>query len=167
MGLSNNSCEAGSFSLCHLNPHRCFQSEVCSFISPCWSPGLRSLLCSPAIPPGLSMCECGAAGSASCRIACPVHSTIRHISGSHSQVVTSSLHPSCPSPPLLLVWINVSSLSPWLSDFRVVQFFCQFWLFFIFKLLLSFFRLCEEAQCIYLRHLGQKPGNALLGKLAK
>ena len=34
--------------------------------------------------------------------------------------------------------------------------FCQFWLFFVFKLL-SFFWLCEEAQCVYLRlHLGQK-----------
>ena len=26
--------------------------------------------------------------------------------------------------------------------------FCQFWLFFVFKLLLSFFWLCEEAQCL-------------------
>ena len=35
--------------------------------------------------------------------------------------------------------------------------FCQFWLFFVFRLLLSFFWLCEEAQCVYLRlHLGQK-----------
>ena len=34
--------------------------------------------------------------------------------------------------------------------------FCQFWLFFVFKWLLSFW-LCEEAQCVYLRlHLGQK-----------
>ena len=34
--------------------------------------------------------------------------------------------------------------------------FCQFWLFFVFKLL-SFFWLCEEAQCVYLRlHLGRK-----------
>ena len=29
--------------------------------------------------------------------------------------------------------------------------FCQFWLFFVFKLLLSFFWLCKEAQCVYLR----------------
>ena len=35
--------------------------------------------------------------------------------------------------------------------------FCQFWLFFVFKLLLSFFCLHEEAQCVYLRlHLGRK-----------
>ena len=33
--------------------------------------------------------------------------------------------------------------------------FCRFWLFFVFKLLLSFFSLCEEAQCVYLcLHLG-------------
>ena len=35
--------------------------------------------------------------------------------------------------------------------------FCQFWLFFVFKLLLSFFWLCKEAQCVSLcLHLGQK-----------
>ena len=35
--------------------------------------------------------------------------------------------------------------------------FCQFWLFFVFKLLLSFVWLCEEAQCVYLcLHLGWK-----------
>ena len=32
---------------------------------------------------------------------------------------------------------------------------CQFWLFFVFGLLLSFFWLCEEVQCVYLHlHLG-------------
>ena len=30
--------------------------------------------------------------------------------------------PSCPSLPLLPVWMNVSSLTPWLSDFHTVQF---------------------------------------------
>ena len=30
--------------------------------------------------------------------------------------------PGCLSPPLLPVWINVSSLSPWLSDFHTVRF---------------------------------------------
>ena len=33
---------------------------------------------------------------------------------------------------------------------------CQFWLFFVVKLLLSFFWLCEEVQCVYLcLHLGR------------
>ena len=30
--------------------------------------------------------------------------------------------PSCLSPPLLPVWVSVSSLSPWLSDFHTVGF---------------------------------------------
>ena len=35
--------------------------------------------------------------------------------------------------------------------------FCHFWLFLFFNLLLSFFWLCEETQCVYLcLHLGQK-----------
>ena len=43
--------------------------------------------------------------------------------------------------------------------------FCQFWMFFVFKLLLSFW-LCEEAQCVYLRfHLGCKPEKSYLKHL--
>ena len=41
--------------------------------------------------------------------------------------------------------------------------FSQFWLFFVFKLLLSFFWLCKGAQCAYLRlHLGWKSSERLL-----
>ena len=44
--------------------------------------------------------------------------------------------------------------------------FCQFWLFFVFKLL-SFFWLCEEAQCVYLHlHLGRKTQNDFLKNLS-
>ena len=69
----------------------------------------------------------------------------------------SSLH-WLPVSALLLVWMNVSSLSPWWSIFHTVQFFCQFWLFFVFKFLLSFFWLYKEAQCVYLcLHVGRKP----------
>ena len=46
--------------------------------------------------------------------------------------------------------------------------FCQFWLFFVFKLLLSFSCLCEEAWCVYLRlHLGLKPPIKSLKKKKK
>ena len=66
--------------------------------------------------------------------------------------------PRCPSLPLLPLWMNVSSLSPWLLDFYTVRFSVGSGCFFVFKLLLSFFWLCEEAQCVYLRlHLGRKP----------
>ena len=95
-------------------------------LSPCWSPGLRGLLCSPpfvrficarmwgrgvlptALPaplsatlsPALSVYphECGAAGSASARTACAVCPTLRQSRSRHSHA--SPLHPGarlCPS----------------------------------------------------------------------
>ena len=90
-------------------------------------PGAGALGCevcfAPPVPPHLSMCECGAAGSASCSLACPIRSTIRHLSGSASRrPAVSPLHPGCLSPPLPLVWVSVSSLSPWRSDFHTVRF---------------------------------------------
>ena len=62
-------------------------------------------------PLGLSMCECRATGSASGQTACPVHPTLRQSQSRHGNV--SPLHPHCPSPPLLPVWMNVSFLSTW------------------------------------------------------
>ena len=38
------------------------------------------------------------------------------------QPCCESSPPGCLSPCLLVVWMNVSSLSPWLSDFHTVQF---------------------------------------------
>ena len=77
--------------------------------------------------------------------------------GPPSTPCSESSSPSCASPPLLLVWMNVSSFIPWLLDFHTIRFSKKFWLFFVFKLFLSFFCLCEEAQCVYLcLHLGQK-----------
>ena len=124
MGLSNElSCEAGSFSCCCLNPPRVFSIRGLSFYLLCWSPGLCGLLHSPAVPSGFCMHECGAAGSSSCCTARPIHSTIRCLSGSTSRcIAASSVCPGCPSPPLLLVWMNVSSLTPWLLDFCAVRF---------------------------------------------
>ena len=62
----------------------------------------------------------------------------------------------CPSPPLLLVWMNVSSLTPWLLDLDTVRFSGRSSCF-LFLNLLSFLWLCKEAKCIYLHlHLGGK-----------
>ena len=110
---------------------------------------MRSLFRSPAIPPGLSMSECGAAGSASCCTACPFHSTIHHVSGS------AELSESClPQLPVSTPPTGLDECFFFIS--LVVRLpcgliFCQFWLFFVFRLLLSLFWLCEEAQCVYLR----------------
>ena len=82
---------------------------------------MHSRFRSPAVPPSLSMCESGAEGSASCRTACPVRSTICHVSVS-GLGNASPVRPSYLSPPLLPVWMNVSFLSPWLLDFLAVRF---------------------------------------------
>ena len=48
-------------------------------------------------------------------------STTHHLAGSRShRLAVTPLCPGCPSPPLLRVWMNVSSLSPWLLDFYTV-----------------------------------------------
>ena len=73
----------------------------------------------PPGPPGLSMCECGAEGCASCSLACPI-APPRWVC--QRCLASSPLHPGCPSPPLLPVGMNVSSLSPWLFDFHAVRF---------------------------------------------
>ena len=65
--------------------------------------------------------------------------------------------PGCPSRPLLLVWTNVYSLTPWLSNFHMVWFSVSSGGFLFLNLLLTFFWLCKEVQYIYLRiHLGLK-----------
>ena len=111
VGLSNKlSCEAESFSHCRLNPQTFFSHRCQGYISLHWNPGLHSLSQS-----GLSTPKCGTTWSSShCLAGCP-------------------LHPSCPSPPLLPVWMNVSSLTPWLSDFHTVQFSGSSDCFFILK----------------------------------
>ena len=60
-------------------------------------------------PLGLCVCECGAARSANGQTACPVRPTLRQSRFRHGN--SSPLHPGCPSPPLLWVWMNVYFLS--------------------------------------------------------
>ena len=62
-------------------------------------------------PLGLSVRQCGAAGSASGQTACAVHPTL--CQSWSRQGHRSPLRPSCPSPPLLPVWMNVYFLFPW------------------------------------------------------
>ena len=100
-----------------------------SFMSLYWNPGLCSLFRSPVFPPGPSLCKCGTTHSTS-------HCSAR---SSSSRLAMSPLYPGCLSPPLLSVWMNVSSLTPWLSDFHTVRVsgssgYVLFW-----SLLLSFF----------------------------
>ena len=87
---------------------------------------------------------------------CPPRSTIRHLAGSASRrLAASPLHPAArlrPSHHLGKCFFFISLVVR--LPYSLI--FCRFW-FFVFKLLLSFFWLCEEAQNVYLRlHLGQK-----------
>ena len=73
------------------------------------------------------------------------------------QLVVSLLHPSCLSPLLRPVLMNVSSLTPWLSDFHTIQLSGSSHYFLFLNLLLSYLWLCREAKSIYLRlQLGRK-----------
>ena len=140
MGLSNElSCEAWSFS-CHLNPHRCFQSETLRLYFPAGTLDCVVCLASPLFLPVYPHMDVGL----------PTPPATTHLSASPP-------HLGCPSPPLLPVCMNVSSLTPCLLDFHTVQFSGSSGYFLFLNLLLSFFWLCEEAQCVYLHlYLGWK-----------
>ena len=73
---------------------------------------LPALFCATESGPlGLSVSECGAAGSASGQTACPVRLTLRQSRSRHGHA--SPPRPGCPSPPLLPVWMNDYFLFPW------------------------------------------------------
>ena len=148
VGVSNElSCEVGNFSHCCHNPHRFFQSEVLRLYFPAlelwvsWS---------------ISLPNCSSWFICTRMWDQPVHNLLPHWVRQLLPCHQFPL-PCCPSPTLLLVWMNVSSLTPWLPDFHTVHFSVSSELFLFLNLLLSSFWLCEEEQCVYLHlHLGQK-----------
>ena len=102
--------------------------------------------------------------SCSSRFICTLHSNVGPCGPPLSTLLTcptshlaaNPLSPSCLSLfPLLPVWMNVSSLTPWLLDFHIVWWSSSSYCFLFLNWLLSFFLLCEETKHIYLRlHLG-------------
>ena len=76
----------------------------------------------PVVPPSLSACECGTVQSASRHLIWSTSGLPPCPPWSLTTALGKSSPPSCLSPPLLLAWMNVSSLTPWLSDFHTVQF---------------------------------------------
>ena len=122
MGLSNElSCEAGSFSCCCCNSHRFIQSEVLRL----YFPALELW-----VAKSVSLPSCSSQFICTRMWDCP---------GCKPLPRCESFPPGCPAPPLLLVWMNVSSLFPWLSDFHAVGFSvssgCSFVFKFVFVLL--------------------------------
>ena len=87
-----------------LSMHECGATGSATCCSAC------PVLChSESGPLGLSVCDCRVAGSASGQTACPVPPSLLQSQSCHSNA--SPLRPSCPSPPLLPVWMNVYFLS--------------------------------------------------------
>ena len=149
MGLSSEvSCEAGCFSCCH-NPHRFLQPEVLRL----YFPVLELWIAQSA-----SLPSCSSHFIRTQSWDCQVYQLPPCLpwSSCRCSLAASPLHPGCPSPLILLVWMNVSSLTPLLLDFYTVRFSGSSGYFLFTNLLLSFFWLCREAQCAYLRlHLGR------------
>ena len=105
--------------------------RFCSFISLHWNPGLCGLSLSSVGPAGLFAHKCGTT-----------------LSTSH-HLATGFVHPICPSLVLLPVWMNVSSLTPWLLDFHTVQFSGIYAYFLFLNSLLSFFCYCARKQSVF------------------
>ena len=152
MGLSNGlSVEAGSLSCCRLNTPWVFSIRGLRLYFTVLEPWVTWSASLPTVRPGLSVRKCRATGFASGQTACPVHPTLRESHSHHGNACP--LRPSYQSGCMFLFYLLGVGLP-------CHSIFCQFWLFFVFKLLLSFFWLCEEAQCVFLcLHLGQKPLN--------
>ena len=144
VGPSNKlSCETGSFSHLH-NPHSLLQPEVLRLYFSTPEPWVSW---SVLLPSCSSWFICTRMWDQLVRwpLTCQPQSTSPRLAAS----------PLCPAaPPTSL---DVSSLTPRLSDFQTVQFSGSFSCFLFLNLLLSFFWLCEEEKCIYpCLHLGQK-----------
>ena len=106
--------------------------------------GLRDLSLYAVVPSGSSASKCGTIQSASCRL------------------VTRPVHPSCPFPPFLSVWMNVSSLTPWLLHFRTDCFSGSSGCFY-FEIGCFFLWLWEKVKRIYLHlHLGWNSSDYLV-----
>ena len=117
-----------------LNPHRFFQSEVLRLYFPTLGPWVAQSVSLPSCSSWFISTQMWDRPLLQLPLTC---------SSSHS-LATSPLCPGCLAPPLLLVWMYVSSLTPWLLDFHTVRFpGSSGW--FLFLNLLFFFWLCEEA----------------------
>ena len=107
-----------------------YSQRFWGFISLRQNPGLCSLSRSPIVPPGLSNTNVGLPHLVCQSPPCPP--------GLLPAALPHHLCPGCPSLALLPVWMNVSSLTPWLLDFHTVQI-CGISGYFLFLNLLLFF----------------------------
>ena len=104
-------CEAGSFSHCRLNSHKFLQSEDFK---------LYFCILHPWVVRSISLHICSFWFICTRMWDCPGHQLLHH-PVSQALSCQKSSPPSYPAPPLRPVWMNVSSLTPWLSGFHTVQ----------------------------------------------
>ena len=123
----------------HLNPHGFFQVEVLRLYYPELEPWVAR---SVSFPSSSSCFICMQMWNhLVCQpLPCPPWS-------SKLLPCLESSPSSCLSQPLLLFWMNVSSLTPWLSDFHTVRFSGSSGYLFLLNFLLSFFW-CARRQSV-------------------
>ena len=109
--LNKLSCEAGSFSCCCLNPQGVFSQRFEALFPHTGTLGCEVCLLVHQLLPRL----------VSCSFACPTPQSATLL-GPPAAALQRVLSTQLPSPPLLRVWMDVSSLSPWLLDFHTVRF---------------------------------------------
>ena len=132
MGLSNElSPEAGSFSR-HLNPHRCYQSEVLRLYFPC----TRTLSCVVCLTPQLFLpvyphVNVGTPGP-------PAATSPRVLSAQRPVSTPPSGQDECFFFNTLVVGLPYSLI------------FCQFWLFFVFKFVAVLLLVVHEGTVVHL-----------------
>ena len=122
MTLSNDlSCEAGSFSCCRPNPHGVFNLRFEALFPRAGA--LGCVVCFAPLPflPVYLCVNVGLQGLPAAARPALFHNPPPCWVYQLPPCCESS-PPGCPSPPLLLGWMNVSSLSPWLSDFHTAPF---------------------------------------------
>ena len=126
-----------------------FDQRFGGFIFLHWNHGLYSVSRSPVVPPGLSARECGTAQARSHHLVGPPTAALPAPVFHPLPFCKSSL-PGCLFPPLLLVWMNVSSLIPLFLDFCTfrVSVNSGFFVCLFLNMLLFSFCLCEKAQCV-------------------
>ena len=105
------SCEVGNFSHCRQSP-QVFSISGLRLYFPMLEPSVVE-----SFTQSTSYCLIGQAAA----LPTLLHNPQPHLVLQPPPCLESS-PPSCPSPPLLKVWMNVSFLSPWLLDFHTLRF---------------------------------------------
>ena len=157
MGLSNElSCEAGSSSAAASTPTGVFNQRFEALFSFAGALGCEVCFAPPPFLPVYLSVNVGLRGLPA--------TTLWGLLAVALPALFHNLPPHwvCKPPPCRkssLPWLPVSTPPTSLDEcfffislvvgLPYSSIFCQFWLFFVFKLLLSFW-LCEEAQCVYL-----------------